>query len=732
MLASEAPLISTRGSTTPYQLPCREVLARYCTVQHTWSSGTSEPMFASYHLRSNPGTPFYRLVKLVKSSDEILREAWKADVRLAVARQELQKEKARETAAVGEEDACSASPLDGGIRLCMTLDAALNSSRELNDFVQTLPEGLQNPESERTDDPRERRVLHMMHNDLVATAALAILNNWVMFLRKAELPTAPAPNLTPGAATPPTSESSFMDQQLKRVGRICIEAAGQLLRALRDQVALFQEDPGFSIHMYSPTTVRRCFAAGVVLSRVAAICDEGDVKACREGLVMAEELMKDMEKWLIAHAGRDAEGGSKEGSPLVILSLLRATVDFQTGNHHAKLRTGVKRSHTDMLDEPPESVNLKSLEALPVPFTDGKFFFCKLDGPMRAIAQTRQPPVPQPVPESTTEGDPSNGPRPHTGERSKKIKITRRHPKDKAPLKIESSGSNSPTSITPGRNTPQRRKDPPRLQPAVPIQPYPPSQTPVSRITPSPAPNARFSNGGVGSLPGTAMDPPPEQQVQAPGPSISKPVPTPSMSSGSTHPPQAQVHETSDGARYDPQPVVPMIRRPGPHPVQQPPTWHPPASSPVPVQYPPPSFSYMHSSDVPINGVSQYETVQTIPYSSYGVPPQPSQPQPIPMHPMHADSAASWTMSGSLPPPPPPQAAPPAFAPQPGASSSAAPYSQSALPPPTPSTYQHIPTSYPPMPRPVTQSVPGPDQRFYNVHPVNDSYYTTNYLYQHP
>ena len=217
MLASEALLISTRGIITPYRLLCKQVLARYCTVQLTWSSGTSEPMFALYHFRSNPGTPCCRLVKLIKSSDEILREAWKAVVRLTVAWQELQKEKAT---AVGEEDACSGSPLDGGIRLCMTLDAALNSSRELNDFVQTLPEGLQNPESEKTDNPWGRRVLHMMHNDLVETAALAILNN------KAELPTSPAPTLTPDPATTPASESSIMDQQLKRVGRICIEARG--------------------------------------------------------------------------------------------------------------------------------------------------------------------------------------------------------------------------------------------------------------------------------------------------------------------------------------------------------------------------------------------------------------------------------------------------------------------------------------------------------------------------
>ena len=633
-----------------------------------------------------------------------------------------------------EEDACPAVPLDGSIRLSMTLDAALNSSRELNDFVQTLPEALQNPESEKTDDPRERRVLRMMHNDLVEAAALAILNNWVLFLRKAELPTSPSLNSTSESAAPPMPESSVVDQQLKRVGRICIEAAGQLLRALQNQVALFQEDPGFSIHMYSPTTVRRCFTAGVVLSRVAAICDESDVKACREGLVMAEELMRDMEKWLVAHVGRDAEGstgGSKEGSPLVILSLLRATVDFQTGNHHAKLRTGMKRSHTDMLEEIPESVNLKSLETLPVPFTDGKFFFCKLDGPMRALAQTRSPTVLQPVQESSTEGDPSSGTRPSTTEKPKKSKYTRRAPKTKVSLKVETTSSASPVTITPDRMTPQR-KDPPRPQPAVPIQPYPRSHTPVSSAT-SLVPNARFSSGNTGSLPGTGTDP---DQLQAPGSSISKPVPTPSIPSVST---QAQVHETNNVARYDPQPVVPVpqiIRRPAPHPIQQPATWHQPASydqSSVPVHYPPPtpqvaSFGYMHPSEVPINNVPQYETIQ-IPYSSYSVPPQPSQPQSTPMHPMHQDSAASWTISGSLPPPPAP---PPTFVQHPRPPSSAAPYSQSALPPPTPSTYQHVPASYPPMASPVNQSAPGTDQQFYNVHRVNDPYYATSYSYQYP
>src|SRR5258708_5106284 len=102
MLASEALLMSMRRSTTPYRLPCRQTLVRYCTVQHTWFNGTSGLMFALYYSRSNLGALFRRLVKLVKSSDETLREAWKADVRLASARQELHKEKAKEAAAAWE------------------------------------------------------------------------------------------------------------------------------------------------------------------------------------------------------------------------------------------------------------------------------------------------------------------------------------------------------------------------------------------------------------------------------------------------------------------------------------------------------------------------------------------------------------------------------------------------------------------------------------------------------
>ena len=727
-----------RGSTTPYQSPCRQTLAQFYTVQLIWFSGTSKLLSTVYHSISDTSTRFCRLVKLVKSSDQILREAWKADVRLALARQEHQKTRAKEA---GEEDTCPSLPLDGGVPLAMTLDAALNSSRELNDFVQTLPDSLQNPESEKTDDLRERRILQMMHNDLVETAALAILNNWVLFLRKAELPTSPPLNAASESAPLSTSDTSVVDQQLKRVGRICIEAAGQLLRTLRNQVTLFQRDSGFSIHMYSPTTVRRCFAAGVVLSRVAAICDESDVKACREGLVMAEELMRDMEKWLITHAGRDAEGstgGSKDGSPLVTISLLRATVNFQTGNHYTKLRSGVKRSHTEMLEEVPENVNLKSLETLAVPFTDGKFFFCKLDGSMRTLAQTREPPAPQPVQESSvsTEGDPSSSSRPSTGERIRKVRV-RRVPKVKVPhkpLKAESSASDdaSPAARTPDRVAPQKQKDPPRFQPAVPIQPYPPSHNPGSStavVPPSPALNPQFSSGSAASLQSTSTstDPPPEQ-VQAPAPGTSKPVSTPSIQVVGTHPPQAQVHETSDVPQYDPQPVVPappVIRRPAPpHPVQQPPTW---LQSPVSIQYPPPTpqmpgFGY--------NGVPQYEAVQTIPYSSYRVPAQPSQPQPIPMHRMHQDSVVSWTMSGGLPPPPPP---PSAFAQplQSGHSNQAASYSQGALPPPTPSTYQHVPPSYPQMAGPSNQSVPGTDQQFYNVHPVNDPYYATRYPYQY-
>ena len=200
-----------------------------------------------------------------------------------------------------------------------------------------------------------------------------------------------------------------------------------------------------------------------MLSRVAAICDEGDVKACREGLVLVDDLMRDMEQWPIAHSGRDAEGwigGSKVGSPWMILSLLRATVDFQTGNHHAKLRVGVKRSHTDMLEGPPGSINLKLLETLLVPFTDGKFYFCKLDGPMRALAQT----VPQlvSVAESSTEVDSilSGSSRPSTSERTKKIKIIRWTHRTRSPLKTETSTSVSPSARTPGRMTPHRRKEP--------------------------------------------------------------------------------------------------------------------------------------------------------------------------------------------------------------------------------------------------------------------------------
>lgn len=669
--------------------------------------------------------PVRRLVRLVKTSDEILHEAWKADVRLALARHEHQKEKAKEA---GEEDACLAVPPVISIPLTMTLDAALNSSRELNDFVHTLPDPLQNPELAKTDEPHERRILQMMHNDLVETAALAILSNWVLFLRKAALPTSPAPNPKSDSATVPTPESAaHVDQplQLKQVGRVCIEAAGQLLRTLQKQVTLFKEDAGFSIYMYSPMTARRCFAAGVVLSRVAAICDEGDVKACREGLVLAEDLMKDMEQWLIVHSGRDAEGctgGSKVGSPWVVLSLLRATVDFQTGNQHAKLRIGVKRSHNEMLEGPPGSVNLKSLETLPVPFTDGKFYFCKLDGPMRALAQT----VPQPVSvtESSTEVDSilSGSSRPSTGERVKKIKIIRRVNKNKSPLKIETSNSSSPSSMTPDRMTPHRRKDPPRLQPAVPIQPCPPSHTPISSTGPSSATNARFSNSNVTPLQSTTTDAPPApDQAQASGPSATKPVPTQSFG---THPPPTQVHETNDLAQYDPPPTVPPIIR-QPHPVQ-PRIWHPPAA--VAMQYPPPaqqmaSFGYL--SDVPMSGVQQYEAVQTIPYSSYsGGAPQSSQVQSIPMRQMNADAPVSWAIPANLAPP---QSLPSAYAQQSGHSGSVASYPQGAPPPPTPSTYQHLPGAYPQMADASNQSVPGTDEQLY----VNDSFYLNRYSFQY-
>jgi len=608
--------------------------------------------------------------------------------------------------------------------------------------MHTLPNPLQNPVSEKTDDPHERRILQMMHNDLVETAALAILNNWVLFLRKAALPTSPPLNSNPDSSTVLAPDSSVVDQppQLKRVGRVCIEAAGQLLRTLRKQVALFKEDPAFSIYMYSPTTVRRCFAAGVVLSRVAAICDEADVKACREGLALAEELMGEMEAWLIAHAGRDAEGstgGDKGGSPLVILSLLRATVDFQTGNHHAKLRPGMKRSHADMLEEAPQGINLKSLETLPVPFTDGKFFFCKLDGPMRALAQTRQSPAPPPVPvpDLPTEGDsnPSGSSRPSTGERIKKVKFTRRAPKLKVQLKVETSASASPLTPTPDRMTPQRRKEPPRLQP------YPSSHTPTAVVTPSPAANVRFSSSSLTPLQSTTTDAPPEQ---ASGPT-SKPIPRPSIQTVGARPPSTQVHDANDVAQFDPSPVVsvpPMIRRPAPRAVQsQQLTWHTPAPyepPSVPIQYPPPtpqqiaSFGYMHASDVP-----QYDAVQTIPYSSYSAPPPPSQPQSIPMHPMHQDTAVSWSVPGSLPQPPPS-----AFAQQAGHSNAVGSYSQGSLPPATPSTYQHLPGAYPQMAGPsLNQSIPGIDQQqqqqqqqLYNVHPMNDSYYLPGYSYRYP
>ena len=603
--------------------------------------------------------------------------------------------------------------------------------------MQTLPDSLQNPELAKTDEPHERRILQMMHNDLVETAALAILSNWVLFLRKAALPTSPALNSTAESTTIPTAEPAVaVDQplQLKEVGRVCIEAAGQLLRTLHEQVTLFKEEPGFSIYMYSPMTVRRCFAAAVVLSRVTAICDEGDLKACREGLVMAEDLMRDMEQWLIAHSGRDAEGsagGSKGGSPLVVLSLLRATVDFQTRNQHVTLRTGVKRSHTDML-EVPQIINLKSLEKLPVPFTDGKFFFCKLDGPMRALAQTAPQPV---VPESSTEVDsnPSGSSRPSTG--AKRFKFLRRTHKPKPPLKIETSTSTSPTAVTPDRMTPHKPKEPPRLQPAVPIQPCPPPPTPASSTSAvtSSAANARFSNSSI-TPQSMTMDTPPEQ-AQAPGPSTTKPVPTPPVQSIGTHPPPTQVHETNDVAQFDRQSVVPPITRrpplPPPHPVQQHPRiWHPPESAPM--QYPPPppqmaGFGYM--PDVPISGIPQFEVAQTIPYSSFHGAPHPSQVQSIPMHQMHQDVPVSWTIPASLPPH---QAPPPAFAQQSGHSNSVAFYSQVVLPPPpsTPSTYQHLPGSYPQTAGPPNQSVPGTDQQLYNnVNSINDSYYLNRYSF---
>jgi hypothetical protein len=445
--------------------------------------------------------------------------------------------------------------------------------------------------------------------------------------------------------------------------------------------------------------------------------------------------MRDMEKWLVTHAGRDAEGrtgGSKAGSPLVILSTLRATMDFQTGNHNARLGTGMKRSHAEML-ELPENVNLKSLEGLPVPFTDGKFFFRELDGPMRDLSQNRQPskPVEELSFPTVRDSGPSNGSRTITSEKAKKSRIMCRVHKNKSSLKVKASTSASPAAVT---LTPQR-KDPQRLQPAVPIQPYPSSRTPVPSAiaTPTSALNVQFSSTSATLLPNTTTDASLDQ-VQVPGPSARTQAPTPSSQSVDTHP-QAQVHETNDVTQYDPRPVVsapPIIRRPVPHTARQPPTWHalaPYDQSTVPIQYPPPApqisgFGYMHSSGVPIGGVSQYETVQAMAYPPYNVPApvQSSQQQSIPVHRVHQDSAVSWTMPGSLPPP--------AFAQQQsGHSNPVASYNQGALPTVTLSGYQHVPGSYTQMTGPPNQPVPETDQQYYNVHPVNDPYYAPSYPY---
>ena len=94
----------------------------------------------------------------------------------------------------------------------------------------------------------------MVHNDLGESAALAILSNWVLFLRKAALLTSPA--LNPTVPTPESAASVDQPLQVKQIGRACIEAAGQLLRTLQKQVTSFKEDAGFSIYMYLPMTAR--------------------------------------------------------------------------------------------------------------------------------------------------------------------------------------------------------------------------------------------------------------------------------------------------------------------------------------------------------------------------------------------------------------------------------------------------------------------------------------------
>lgn len=232
----------------------------------------------------------------------------------------------------------------------------------------------------------------MMRNELVGIATAAILLNWVLFLRKAELPAFNSQPLSPSAGG--DQQVSPTDRYSTRIGRVCIEAAVNLLQVLEDQVTLFKSEPGFALHMYSPAIPRRCFVAGVVLSRVAAICDENDAVTCCEGLKKAETIMRDVETWLLepsVKGGNAKERGfaSRMGAPLQILIALRATLDQQRADFSAS--AGMKRTYDEMQEKDSQSVYLKTLEDLPVPFLSGKFFFGNLDASVKVLEHTALP-----------------------------------------------------------------------------------------------------------------------------------------------------------------------------------------------------------------------------------------------------------------------------------------------------------------------------------------------------
>src|SRR5258706_16262981 len=97
---------------------------------------------------------------------------------------------------------------------------------------------------------------------------------------------------------------------------------------------------------------------------------------------------------------------------------------------------------------------------------------------------------------------------------------------------------------------------------------------------------------------------------------------------------------------------------------------------------------------------------------------------------IHPEAALPWAIAPNLPPP---QQPPLSALPQqsPGHSNPVASSTQRAPPPPTPSTYQHLPGAYPRMADPSNQSVPGADEQLYSVPSVNDSFYLNRYSFQY-